>query len=259
MGRVIVLLAIIGLLLWFLHWFRTTPPQQVAAVLRKGALWGGIAVLVLAVVSGRLNPLFAAAAALIPVGLRLLNLLRMLPLIQQLLQSLGWRLPGGMAGSGLGGGAPGDGGGASSIRTRYLDVSLDHASGAMDGEVLDGPFAGRRLSGLTVGELLRMLELYQDSDQQSAAVLTAYLDREHPSWQAEAAADARAKTHGSGNPAAGMSPEDARAILGLGPDADAEQIRAAHRRLMQKLHPDRGGSDYLAAQINAAKAVLLGE
>ncbi|MEA3643417.1 MAG: molecular chaperone DnaJ, partial [Lamprobacter sp.] len=231
----------------------------------------------LATLSGRLNPIFAALAAAIPVGFRILNLLHMLPMLQRVLRSLGLgglagSIPSGGLGGGLGGGA-GDGskgGQHSAIRTRYLAMSLDHASGAMDGEVREGPFQGRHLSELVLDQLLRMLELYQDNDEQSAAVLTAYLEREHPDWREQAAegsadwdGDARDGRKASGSGGQGMTRDDALAILGLdaggGIAPEPEQIRAAHRRLMQKLHPDRGGSDYLAAQINAAKALLLGD
>ena len=263
MGRLIILLALVAGLLLFLNWFRKTPPHQVATVLRKSVLWGGIGLLVLATLTGRLNPIFAAIAAAVPVLLRGLHLLRMLPMIQQALNSLGL---GGFGNAGAAGGnAAGQGatGRVSSIRTRYLDVTLNHDNGDMDGSVREGPFAGRRLSELLLAQLLRMLELYQDSDAQSASVLIAYLDREHGAdWRADASGSAGSGSGpGSGAGGAGgapaMSNADALAILGLAPGADADAIRAAHRRLMQKLHPDRGGSDYLAAQINAAKALLL--
>jgi hypothetical protein len=263
MGRLIILLALVVGLLLFLNWFRKTPPHQVALVLRKSVLWGGIGLLVLATLTGRLNPIFAAMAAAVPVLLRLANLVRMLPMIQQALNALG--LGGLGASAGQAGASAGPGAGqASAIRTRYLDVTLDHASGRMDGTVREGPFAERLLSELQLPQLLRMLELYQDSDAQSAAVLTAYLDREHgEDWRDAAAAGAGSGTgNGPRNGtviAHGMSKDDAWAVLGLSPGADADAIRAAHRRLMQKLHPDRGGSDYLAAQINAAKALLLDE
>jgi DnaJ-domain-containing protein 1 len=285
MARLLILLVIVGGLLWFLYWFSRTPAPQVARVLRRLALWGGIAILVIATLTGRLNPIFAALAAAIPVGLRILNLLHLLPMLQRLMQSLGLGgLAGAIPGGGLGGAASATRGGQqrSAIRTRYLEMSLDHESGAMDGEVREGPFAGQRLSDLALEQLLRMLELYEESDDQSAAVLTAYLEREHPDWRqqasaggahGEAGAEAGQGRDGSGRggssdnnrrrggapTAQRMTREDAFAVLGLEPNAEAEQIRAAHRRLMQKLHPDRGGSDYLAAQINAAKTLLLGD
>ncbi|MBK1631236.1 molecular chaperone DnaJ [Thiohalocapsa halophila] len=258
MGRLIVLLAIGVALWWLLHWFRNTPPQQVAAVLRKSLVWVAVGLLLLAVLSGRLNPLFAALAAAVPVVFRALNLLQALPALHRMLQSLG------LVGPGPVGGGQSGGGQQSSIRTRYLDMSLDHETGAMDGEVLEGPFAGQQLSELTLPQLLRMLELYQESDARSAAVLTAYLDREHPDWREDAAAagasGAGQGSGGTGQAAArGMTKDDAWSILGLEPGAEPDAVRAAHRRLMQRLHPDRGGSDYLAAQINAAKDLLLEE
>lgn len=59
-------------------------------------------------------------------------------------------------------------------------------------------------------------------------------------------------------PPAPRGPEaDARAVLGVGPDAGPEEIRAAHRRLIASVHPDRGGSPELTRQVNAARDTLL--
>ncbi|WP_296806257.1 DnaJ domain-containing protein [Thiocapsa sp.] len=253
MARLLILLGILGAVLWFLHWFRITPAHRVSQVLRKAAFWGVIGVLVLAAATGRLSPIFAAIGAAIPLLLRAAAVVRLFPAIQQVLRSLGL---GGLAGPGrasAGGGAQ-----ASSIRTKFLEMTLDHGTGTMDGLVRDGPFKDRRLSDLTLDELIRILEFYRDADAQSAAVLEAYLDRERE-------ADWRASDEGSGRtgraPPHGerLTKTEAWAILGLEPDADADAIRTAHRRLMQRLHPDRGGSDYLAAKINEAKRLLLGD
>lgn len=249
MARLLVLVLLLGLLWWGFHWFRTASPPQVAKMLRRVLVWGGIGLLVLAVVSGRLNPIFAAIAAAVPALMRLLNLLRMAPLIQQALGALGLnpRSAAGTAGSGQR---------HSRIRTKYLEMTLDQVSGEMDGQVLDGPFAGERLSALTSAQLERMMEFYQDSDAQSAAVLRAYLERldgaDHRARQ-ENSSGSRETTGGR------LSREEASAILGIEPRATSAEIREAHRRLMQKFHPDRGGSDYLAAKINEAKQRLLDE
>jgi cadmium resistance protein CadD (predicted permease) len=63
--------------------------------------------------------------------------------------------------------------------------------------------------------------------------------------------------HASSNHDA-MTKQKAAEVLGIKSNASKEEIIAAHRRMMQKMHPDRGGSDFLAAQINQAKDTLLG-
>ncbi|RYY46711.1 MAG: J domain-containing protein [Sphingomonadales bacterium] len=54
-----------------------------------------------------------------------------------------------------------------------------------------------------------------------------------------------------------LGEEEAREVLGIGPNAGAEEVRAAHRRLVSALHPDKGGSAELTRRINAARDTLL--
>ena len=152
-----------------------------------------------------------------------------------------------------GGGSPGAGQ-TSQIETAYLRMYLDHSSGQMDGEVIKGSFRGRALSGMALDDMLILLGECGD-DEQSQQVLAAYLDRQFPEWRD--AAQSRAGTGGSGN--GSMNREEAYEILGLEAGATAEDIKAAHHRLMAKIHPDAGGSTYLATKINQAKDFLLGE
>jgi DnaJ-domain-containing protein 1 len=126
---------------------------------------------------------------------------------------------------------------------------------------LRGRFAGMRLDELGAADLLALLRECRAEDEEGARLLEAYLDRIHPEWREELAGE-RAGGGGSGAGARStsggdMSVEEAYAILGLSAGADAEAIKEAHRRLMVKLHPDHGGSDYLATKINRARDVLL--
>lgn len=147
--------------------------------------------------------------------------------------------------------------GVSSIKTRWLAMELTHSTGAMDGEVLTGRYAGNRLTTLSLEELLSLAtECRQDAD--SIQLLEAYLDRMFPDWQSHADADADASEQSRpGSSDSVMTEALALEILGLGSEATREDISAAHRRLMQKMHPDRGGSDYLAQRINQARDFLL--
>jgi hypothetical protein len=167
-------------------------------------------------------------------------------------------LRGGGLGVGTFGGSPTPGQ-ASNVRTDKLEMTLDHDSGQMDGACLSGRFAGRTLSSLSGAEVMEVLHTFRSEGAQEAALVEAYLDWRLPGWR-DLDEDRKARAgHGRGRATrSGMSPEEAYAVLGIGPDASDEDIRQAHRRLMMKMHPDQGGSTYLAARINEAKEVLLG-
>jgi hypothetical protein len=151
------------------------------------------------------------------------------------------------------------GGQSSDVETDYLRMTLDHDSGEMSGVVLQGAYAGRAFGDLGLDELLGLFEECLRADEKGAQVLEAYLDRSrHTDWRDSM--DARGAAGGTdGRPgAAEMTIAEAREILGVGEDAGADEIKTAHRDLMQRNHPDRGGSTYLAAKINLAKELLLG-
>ncbi|MEQ9640832.1 MAG: DnaJ domain-containing protein [Alphaproteobacteria bacterium] len=167
-----------------------------------------------------------------------------------------WRLPnlgpGGFGG--LGGGK--SAGQTSEVTTDYLRMTLEHDTGLMRGTVLKGAHTGQELSELDRDQLLELLAECHREDASSAQLLESYLERAHGDEWREAAGG----TSGGSAPQSGgaMSRDEALDILGLEQGASAEDVRAAYRALMQKLHPDQGGSTYLAAKINQAKDVLLG-
>jgi len=160
---------------------------------------------------------------------------------------LGW-LP-----SGLGQRAQKSGGQTSCVRSAFIEMELDHDSGAMRGRILAGRHEGVPLDALDVATLSAMLA---EIDEESRALLMAYLDRRAPGWR-EDAKDGAAAGQGAARSSGKMTEQEAYQILGLQPGASADDIGRAHRTLMKKLHPDQGGSTYLAARVNEAKDVLL--
>ena len=141
----------------------------------------------------------------------------------------------------------------STIRTGFLEMVLDHDSGEMDGKVLRGASEGLQLSALSLDKLLELLSECQ-ADADSLQVLEAYLDRVHEGWREQYSGETAAQ---AGTEETAMTRELALEILGLDGDASKEDIVKAHRSMMQRLHPDRGGSDYFAKKINAAKDFLI--
>ncbi|MBM3567887.1 MAG: molecular chaperone DnaJ [Alphaproteobacteria bacterium] len=142
----------------------------------------------------------------------------------------------------------------SEVATPFLKMTLDHDSGLIEGEVLQGRFAGRRLADLTLGEALALMGELRSADAEGERLCAAFLDRAHPDWRSAETAE----TAGRAAEPGGMTREEAYRVLGLEPGADDAAVREAHRRLMRNVHPDAGGSDYLAAKINQAKDLLLG-
>ena len=141
----------------------------------------------------------------------------------------------------------------SRVRSQFLDMSLDHDSGELSGQILAGPHTGRFLGEFDLPQLTAMIPGF---DAESVALLESYLDRRFPAWRENAQGNAAG---GQSRPAAGgkMTEEEAYKILGLQPGAGRDEIGRAHRALMKKLHPDQGGSTYLAARVNEAKDTLL--
>ena len=216
--------------LLLLRWFVRAEPSQVKRVARWAAIVLGI------IVGGYL--LFAGRQLLAALWLpALLALLWLRPLWQRAKAARG----------------PSSGQ-TSEVATRFLDMTLDHDSGSMTGTVREGRFAGRPLDTLSLDDLIELWQTCMAEDEQSARVLESYLDRTLGDAWREKASEGRA----SGGPGAPMTREEAYEILGLEPGADEAEIRKAYRRLMQKIHPDQGGSGYLAAKINQAKDLLLG-
>lgn len=145
----------------------------------------------------------------------------------------------------------------SHLQTSNLAITINLRSGCIDGTVLGGHLQGRRLSRLALAELLDLRNSYLAIDGEAAALLTAYLEQAHAGWRARRAGQRDEKASLGLDGDRPLSEAQAYAVLGLATGADQEQIVAAHRRLMQRLHPDRGGSAYLAVRINEAKARLL--
>lgn len=248
--RPTVLLALLGLIgaILLRRWIANTPRPVVIQAMRRTGIALAIGAFLLLTATGRLPLIIALLGALAAGVARLLPLLRFVPLLQRL-----WahrRANAGFGNQSAGNATPHQ----STAEAQFVRMTLDHETGEMSGEVLAGTFAGKPMDALDLSDLVQLLLECQAADEKSAALVQAYLERVYgEDWQAQA------KSQRQGNFSPGqteMTREEAHQILGLAVGASEQEIIAAHRRLMQKIHPDRGGSDYLAAKINQAKEIL---
>jgi hypothetical protein len=230
MASLIFGVVVLALLLYAMQAFANVDPRKLAPVVK---LAGGVATLGGAAFLAARGQIGLA----VPLGITALGL-------------LGW-LPFGPAG--FFHRTQKSEGQVSRVRSAFIEMELDHDSGAMRGRILAGRHEGASLDALDLPTLTGFLP---GIDEESRALLMAYLDRRAPAWRDDmqgdpAAGPSRAWSSGK------MTEEEAYQILGVAPGAAVEDISRAHRALMKKLHPDQGGSTYLAARVNEAKDVLL--
>ncbi len=207
--------------------------------------------LIFLVLTGKLPWLFALIGGALPFFQRIAGLLRG----YQMFKAIRSQFSG--TGTGHDSQASDNDNSYSRIETRFLRMSLNHDTGNLEGLVLNGLHAGTKLSELKQNQLIDLLKIYRIEDHESATLLESFLDRYFGTeWRSQQEGE---DTHGvnSSVTEGKMTREEAYQILGIAKNADQNTIKTAHRKLMQKFHPDRGGSTYLAAKINKAKDVLL--
>lgn len=229
-----LLLGFVALILWVLFARTTTSSQRMGIMQAAGAALGLVLLVIAVLMSSRGLAPYAFPLALL--GLWLVTRRFGLP------GRGSWRAQKPKPGQ------------TSRVVTDYLEMELDRTSGAMYGRVLKGVFAGRDIEKMAPAELALLWQDCRFSDPQSAQLIEAYLDRLHPTWR-EDMSRAEQETGAGGR----LTRDEALEILGLKRGATAEEVRRAHRDLMKRFHPDRGGSAYLAAKINEAKELLLRE
>jgi hypothetical protein len=244
--RLFALLAVVVLI-----WWGMSAVAQRYSLSRNQSRWllilsMALTAIVALIAMGRLPVHFILA----PLGVALTFLLRLLPTLLRLLPM--WQM---LKNSNpfQSGRSNRSGNQKSMIRTEYLEMALLHNTGDMDGEVIKGGFAGRKLASMTLEELLQLAGECK-VDQDSIQVLEAYLDRMHGEWRDSGAQ--HGEPAGSFEEPA-MNRQLALEILGLAESVTREEVVKAHRKLMQKMHPDRGGTEYLAKKINAARDYLV--
>ena len=229
MPKLLILIAAIVVLWYWWTYQKNLASDKRRPFLWKSGFWLILSIAIYLVVTGRMHWLGAGIAALVPIlrtiliwGGRAGPLLRLFGRFKTT---------------------------PSQFRSQFLVVTINFSSGSIDGEIISGDFSGKKLAELSEAELKQLLEQYKTSDKESYILLQAYLIRSGSS---------SGQSYQQYNPSniSELSTNEAYEILGLPNTATKDEIVKAHKRLMQRMHPDRGGSDYLAAKINAAKDLL---
>ena len=237
MPRLILLLAVAVSLVVLIRRAQRQPPHKRRAAYLQIILGAAVVGVVILTLMGKMHWLGAAITGLLVVARQMLPLLiRLLPMLGSLRSQAG-----------------NTGRKQSEVSARILTMTLDHDSGDLSGVVLEGHFKDWLLEELDRQQLDELLAYCQREDADSAQLLASYLEQRFPD---DETAHEQAESDHPHN-ATGLTRAEALSLLGLEEGATHDEIISAHRTLIQKVHPDRGGSDYLAAKINEAKDFLL--
>jgi len=238
--RVILVILALAVIMWFVGRLGGSSAADRSKYLKLAALYGGLGLLLVLIFTGRLHALFALALAAVPWIQRAIMLKSAFDMFKS------WKGP--VQGSKTGQ--------TSDVSTRYFQMTLDHDTGTVTGKILRGQHKDKTLDQLDIEQLAQLLTECRSKDMQSASVLETYLDRMRADeWEHYGGehADSAGNSAGSNE----MTRSEALEILGLSEGASRDEIIRAHKILMQRNHPDRGGSTWLTARINRAKDILL--
>jgi len=235
--RLVIALALITSIFWLMKRYRTLPEKQRKQWLIKMAVGAFVVLMLLAVVTGRvhwLGGLLAAALGFAKFGVNMFA--RAFPFV---------RLFGRHAF------------GNPVFSTSFLKVQLDLQTNSVTGIVIEGPYKGSELHHLNDEQLAELEAHYQKHDRRSyylIRVLRQSGQHSQHHHQQQSKQDYSSVSDPSYN--------EALQVLGLesyigNNELDKKTVIQAHKRLMQKLHPDRGGNDYLASRVNVAKEIVL--
>ncbi len=231
--RLILAAAVLFLIFWFSQKLKSMPLKKRRATVIQIVFWSVIIFTLVAAFTGRIHWLGALAAGIFGIAkFSLTYLTRFLPFLNLVGRHGNFSNP--------------------VFKTQYLELSIDLQNGQISGSVISGPCAGKNITQLSHADLAELESYYKEKETRSYYLIRVIKQRVGAQKQQDKQ-DKQANYSQVGDP----SPQEAQQILGLGDKPSKEEIIKAHKQLIQKLHPDRGGNDYLASRVNQAKDVLL--
>lgn len=240
MSRIVLFaLVLAGIVFWW-QWTNTPDPVQRKRLLQRSVIGGLIVVILLLVMTGHMHWFGAVLAGVLAFVRQNIGLLvRYSPVITQMYRSHA---------------STSKTTNSSTVGTRFIQMNLDHVTGKLSGKVLAGEFKGRMLDLMSKSELDRLADFCRQQDTDSARLLESYMTAR---FGEPAGPGVGGQGRSAGRPEAAMSMEEAMQVLGLQGSPTKEEITNAYRKIMQQIHPDRGGNEYFAAKANQARDVLI--